>query len=67
MYNRDIHHCKHCSADFAVAIDEDECGDLLLICPSCEWPHPRRFRDGVAVSCEIDRSKAKEVRATQRR
>lgn len=63
MYNRDIHHCKHCKNDFAVKIDQAECGDLLLVCPVCGWPHPRRFVDGVAVSCDVDYNNARRVLA----
>ena len=62
MVNRELHYCKFCSSNFHVKIHEKETGDFLLICPGCGWEHYRRFKNGVAIHCEIQRSTGKLIK-----
>ena len=50
---QDNHWCEHCSQYFQPAIPATFTGYAFLICPLCNWRHPRRFEIGTAVEVAL--------------
>lgn len=62
--DRDEHYCKWCRRSFFIKIDPEEDRFVFLKCPTCGWDHPRQFKDGVAIHCEIGRRTNEPVTLT---
>lgn len=65
--NVDKHFCKWCDRDFTLNLPGRADGFFFLVCPYCHTKHPREFRMGVAVSCDLptDGSHVTTIRNTE--